>query len=191
MSDHWWPPFDSTEYVKPGEGTPLLAWNHRAVQVFGWDERDGGWIAHVRRIHGPKVDSENDRAEFGLTVRRWGMDAYRGRVPLCSCCGEPWPCMREVDERKARDQMAHLAGQVSKAYDGFCYACGEPITTRQRSILAPEPNVELPGFPPPGFHLRWSCRSGVDAYDRVRRRSLGAQWTPLVTDQPTLTEEAP
>ena len=40
----------------------------------------------------------------------------------------------------------------------------------------------LPGFPPPLFHLRQSCRQSLNSYDHARRAKLGADWTPLLAD---------
>ncbi len=152
MKRRWYPPHDSTAYMHiqadklPPIGS-VIAFNHRALEILRYDERDDGWIAQVRRIHGPRLKSENDRAECGLRLRNFAiLDVYKGRIPLCSCCGDPWPCTREIAEREARDDMRHLAGQMEKAHDGFCYSCGEPITTRQGKVLAPEANIELPGF---------------------------------------------
>lgn len=192
MKRRWYPPHDSTTYayIRADKLPPIgsvIAFNRRALEILRYDERDDGWIAQVRRIHGPKLKSENDRAECGLRLRNFAiLDVYKGRIPLRSCCGDPWPCTREIAEREAREDMQHLAGQMEKAHDGFCYSCGEPITTRQGKVLAPEANIELPGFPPPGFHTRWKCRGGLAAYDQKRRQHLGSQWAPLVSDQPSL-----
>ncbi len=192
MRHRWMPPFDA---VDTAHGTPerlpligaVIAHHHRALEVLGYNERDDGWIAHVKRILGPKLPAENDRAECGLRIPRWAtVQVYKGRIPVCSCCGEPWPCTRETNEREAREDIEYLSRQIAKAADGICYACGEVITTRQEHLLAPEPNVELDGFTAPAFHTRWKCRSGLEAYDQVRRRKLGERWTPLVTEHPAL-----
>ena len=41
----------------------------------------------------------------------------------------------------------------------------------------------LPGFPAPLFHTRQKCREGLQEYDRARRRRLGANWAPLLSDR--------
>lgn len=185
MTADWWPPIDATERLWatiPPVGS-ILAIDYRAVEVIAHDTRPNGRITlRLKRLYGPKVKNENNRAEFGWTPsgERILWLTYPGRIPLCSCCGHPWPCQIEMDQRQATSDMEHLAGQIAKAADGICYACGEVITTRQASVLAPEPNVELAGFSAPAFHLRWKCRGGLEAYEARRRRALADEWTPLI-----------
>ena len=90
------------------------------------------------------------------------------------------------DERRAMEDMREGAALIARANDGHCLSCGEPVTTRQQRIVAPEPNVLIPGFSAPMFHLRQSCRAYLDEYDRARRSTLGADWAPLVREQETL-----
>lgn len=193
----WRPPFDAIELAHgttellPPIGA-VIAYHHRALEVLRYDERDDGWIAQVKRVLGPKLRYENDRGECGLRIAaRAHIDVYKGRIPTCSCCGDPWPCTQETNEREARHDMQYLSRQIAKAADGICYSCGEVITTRQHHVLAPEPNVELDGFTAPAFHTRWKCRANLESYDQLRRRKLGAQWTPLLNDQPTLQLSEP
>ena len=95
MKRRWYPPRDSTTYahIRADKLPPIgsvIAFNHRALEILRYDERDDGWIAQVLRIHGPRLKSENDRAECGLRLRNFAiLDVYKGRIPLCSCCGSP------------------------------------------------------------------------------------------------------
>jgi len=196
LRKEWRPASRATEitYDPPPVGS-IIAHELRALEVLAYDQRDDGrTTVHIRRIYGPKIKAENDHAECGLTYRgRVMWHVYiNGRVPLCSCCGDPWPCSRVMDERQARVDLSHMADQIAKAGDGQCYSCGEPITRRQSSATATEPNLELPGFPPPQFHLRRSCRGGLSRYEAVRRAALKGSWSPLLatSDELPLNEGA-
>ena len=128
--------------------------------------------AHVRRLHGPPFDSENDRHECGLAFPAgwiYGFHVYPdGMVPLCSCCGHPWPC-RNVEARRESQRAAELLDKrLAHIAPGTCYGCGEPITHRQDAVRYYEPNVQIPGAPPPVFHARKSCSAYVADYERDR-----------------------
>lgn len=184
--EDWRPASRATEltFNPPSVGS-VIAHELRALEVLAYDERDDGrTTVRVRRIYGPKIKTENSRAECGMSYRgRVMWHVYiNGRVPLCSCCGDPWPCSRVMDERQARLDMSHMADQIAKAGDGQCYSCGEHITRRQEAAVAPEPNIELPGFPPPEFHLRRACRDGLNRYEGLRRAALKGDWAPLLVD---------
>lgn len=181
-ADRWYAEGTRFTHEMPSVGA-LIAHEHRALRVVAHHPRDDGSTSvHVRREYGPALERENSRGECGLRVQgrpMWQLYTSE-RIPLCSCCGHPWPCGAMMDERRAMDAMRAGADLIARANDGCCLSCGEPITTRQRHILAPEPNVLIPGFGPPSFHLRQSCRRYVEQYDRARRDRLGADWSPLI-----------
>jgi hypothetical protein len=135
------------------------------------------YVLTLRRLHGPVSEYENDRQERGVRIARGSSTTFEryaeGRVPLCSCCGHPWPCLN-LDAAEAAKQEAKIMGdKLAKAgIPGTCYSCGEPITTRQESVTYPEPNVELIGYPGPRFHTRQSCGGGWYEYERKRQRAL-------------------
>lgn len=139
-------------------------------------ERCRPYSVTLRREHGPKHEHENSRQEIGLripvaTYRHW--DAYSGdRVPLCSCCGHPWPCQMLVAEDVAEQSAKAMAARMARVMPGLCYGCGEVITTRQGSISMPEGNVDIPGYPAPRFHTRRSCAGELHAYLGRRKRQL-------------------
>lgn len=134
------------------------------------------WVT-LRRLHGPESPQENDRGEVALRVPagslyRW--DRYRsGRVPLCSCCGDPWPCRANLAEEAAASAAERADELGRRAEIGACFGCGEPITTRQRAIRYPDAeNVRVLLADAPVFHERESCRPHVVEYERERARRL-------------------
>ena len=137
----------------------------------------GPYRLTLRRRHGPKHPQENDRGEVALRVPagslyRW--DKYRsGRVPLCSCCGDPWPCRANLAEQTAAASARQTDELGRRAEVGACFGCGEPITTRQRVIRYPDAeNVRVLLAAAPVFHERKSCRQFVVEYERERARRL-------------------
>lgn len=101
-----------------------------------------------------------------------------GRVPLCSCCGNPAPCRIAEAERVASASMALLEIRMARAgVPGICYACGEVITNRQESLTYPpdEGNIQLPGYPSPRFHLRGQCSNARWNYAEDRAKRLPDQ----------------
>jgi hypothetical protein len=136
----------------------------------------------LRRLHGAPHERENSAGEIGLRAR---VGAYRpfpvypnGRVPLCSCCGHPWPCL-EADQQAQAAKELKRAEKALRLLPGCCPACEEPVTSRQRSITFGGPNVQNPLAEGPTFHLRRACRHAAAAYEETwvtaepaRRRSL-------------------
>lgn len=161
----WYPTGAKGTFDLPPVGS-LVAIDHRVVEVWAHHPRDDGRVTlAIRRLHGPPIPGENSRQERGFTPpagRVWWQVYISRRVPVCSDCGEPWPCRDDLADREAIHSLRVMAGQIAKAEPGLCYSCGEHITPRQAATTAPEPNVELPGFGPPQFHLRLSCRHGLD-----------------------------
>lgn len=126
----------------------------------------------LRRLHGPKHDSENSRQEIGFGLNRepgrsaYGLRVYHhGRVPLCSCCGHPWPCSVSIDDERAALAAEQLDRRLERSLPGVCYACGEPITARMQSQRVGVQHAEIPGYPAPVFHAgRWRCRAAMERY---------------------------
>lgn len=129
----------------------------------------------LRREHGPKHERENSRQEIAYRCGSnfYGWDAYEtDRVPLCSCCGHPWPCRMLAAEDQAERSARVMSERMDRIMPGACYGCGEPITPRQGSMVMPEDNVDIPGSPPPRFHTRQSCADERRDYERRRARAL-------------------
>lgn len=122
----------------------------------------------LRRLHGPAHGRENSAQDVTFRV---GTDAYfaiypNGRVPLCSCCGHPFPCLEADQQEWAANEMAKAEREMS-LMPGCCPACGEPVTSRQRSITFGGPNVRNPLAEGPTFHLRSKCRYSAAQYEEA------------------------
>ena len=180
----------------------LVAYDHRAWEVthvrvedFAEDDlpRAGGyrpeyleqmrpWSVSLRRIHGARHDRENSRQEIALRVRAFAYGSFdryaNGRVPLCSCHGEPWPCIEADQQAQAVKELEAAERELSRM-PGCCPACDEPVTSRQKSITFGGPNVRNPLAEGPTFHLRRKCRHEAARYEEAwvnaeagRQRSL-------------------
>lgn len=185
LSGKWRPEGIKREYGRrrPNVGD-LVAYDYRAWEVvhlrvddFADDEQERvsrdemrPYSVSLRRIHGAKHDRENSRQEIGLRVRAFaygGFDKYENaRVPLCSCCGHPWPCL-------AADQQAQAAKEIKAAekelarMPGCCPACDEPVTSRQKVITFGGPNVRNPLAEGPTYHLRRKCWGLAAQYEEL------------------------
>jgi len=123
----------------------------------------------LKRLHGPRHENENSRAEVGYRVPVGAFGAFPqykdGRVPLCSCHGHPWPCLEAEQQRYAEAELAK-AEKALRVLPGCCPACGEVVTHRQKSITFGGPNVSNPLAEGPTYHLRRKVQTGRG---RVRR----------------------
>lgn len=90
--------------------------------------------------------------------------------PTCVDCGLVWPCYCVDTTRETNAALAEL-DRVSTIAPGCCWGCGEPITTRQRSIAFDGDNLLLPGAPPAVFHTRAKRigRSYTTCWDAAHR----------------------
>jgi hypothetical protein len=162
-------------------------------------DRNRPYRMTLRHLYGPTHRRQNQFGDLALRCPAghpcW--DFYEsGRVPLCSCCGHPWPC-RMLDAEVTADREAKtMSDRMGRVMPGCCYGCGEPITSRQKSVRYPEPNVQVPGSPAPTFHMRSKCFWAAHDYERDRAR-LHPDAPPLATAEhgwvlpdPTLTARA-
>jgi hypothetical protein len=88
-----------------------------------------------------------------------------GRWPQCSCCGEPMPCRAALEDEQVNSSLDRVA-KLEAIPPGVCWACSEPITTRQKSVTYPGDNIDLPGGQEPSFHTRQQCRGSAERYER-------------------------
>ena len=85
--------------------------------------------------------------------------------PVCSQCGELYPCRHLEIEDEAAKQMKRLA-DFEAIMPGCCWHCGQPVTRRQKAIEFAGDNLLLPGAPSPVFHWRRdACGSAAKAYE--------------------------
>lgn len=143
------------------------------------------YSATLRRLHGPAHPRERARDPGVLAVRVSPLrpPLWRtypgGRVPLCSCCGHPWPCRAREAEQESTETATRLEELAQRVAAGACFGCGEPITTRQAAITYREGNAQVPLAGGPSFHARLACREQVVAYER-RRAAVYPDAAPIV-----------
>lgn len=88
--------------------------------------------------------------------------------PVCSACGELYPCRHLDMEAETAKQMAKFT-KYESILPGCCWSCGNPVTERQKSIAFEGENLLRPGGPPVVFHLRKGspyCSSAAYSYDK-------------------------
>lgn len=115
-----------------------------------------------------------DRIGRRLTPWAWNEQwwALPDPYPACVECQMLWPCPCDDRNRAAAAAMKELE-RLGGVLPGCCWACSEPITSRQHSIEFPGENLLLPGAPSPIFHTSHSrkshqgtCRSEAEAYEQ-------------------------
>lgn len=80
---------------------------------------------------------------------------------VCNCCNELPPCSGVRAERAVKKSV-----DAMKLPDGYCPACKEPITHRQKKYVFPGPNLLNPfGADGVQFHQRGKCSGGAAAYE--------------------------
>jgi hypothetical protein len=111
-------------------------------------------------------------ATVHISIRAGGSPTWwvmADRYQTCSCHGHPWPCLDYDRDRLVEKAARQFDRDMLGAQPGWCAACGEPITRRQKSLTFPEPSLIVPGAPPPEFHTRRDCWYGAVEYERKLR----------------------
>ena len=165
----------------------------RPVPVADWEDCDRQAFESCAR-RGESSEEDWDGRPLYLTispvkggrrrdVRGRPYAAYYGawvlhpHYPACADCGEPWPCPELDITSEVRRQSAEFE-RLAAILPGCCWDCGEPVTSRQKSVRFDGENLLLPGSPPPAFHLRrkaaggLSCLSAAALYEE--------KWVPAV-----------
>lgn len=139
------------------------------------------WSVSLRRVHGARHDRENSRQEIALRIAAFAYDGFErydeSRVPLCSCCGHPWPCILADAKRESERAAEVMDKRLSRMGPGLCYGCGEVITTRQERVTFPGDHADFPGRGGPTFHTRRKCYGRRADY--ARRAGLTPEGEPL------------
>lgn len=157
-----------------------------------WDGREQMILAETAR--NPQPDGKD---RVGLRLLPWAYSteqwfALDDPYPTCVDCGLLWPCPCHDRNREAEAATSELE-RLAAILPGCCWACGEPITGRHRSIVFDGENLLLPGAGPVVFHTSQSrkahtgtCRGQAIAYEkrwveagparRVRLRCPGYLW---------------
>jgi len=145
-----WP----AEFVEPWrqEGMPDAAtWASRPLAVYGhWE--------------GPNADPD----PFGVMAsacHTWAV--LPEHYSVCNQCLEIPPCRHVHYEEEVTALVARLNADL-KLLPGVCHACREPITSRQKSVVYPGPNLIRPDLPEgtAAFHTRARCSTWRRVYER-------------------------
>lgn len=178
----WHPDGARRSYGRPEPGQ-LVPWRHLMwrvievtdVPVADLDEAEARWFKpgvgpyHLVLRPADRGDDVRDRNhDVHLRCRpisTW--DTYEDEhYPVCVECREPSPCRARMAARHS-GQAAEKAAEVGeRAEMGACTACGELVSSRQRTIEFPGLNLDAPSAPSPVFHLRQRCRSAAWRYEK-------------------------
>jgi hypothetical protein len=162
------------------------------------------WKGRERRVLGEPArnPAPSGKDRRGLRICPWATNELWRYLeepwPECTRCGRLWPCPC-YDANRAAEQAMEEVERVAGILPGCCWACGEPITGRQHSIVFEGENLLMPGAGPAAFHTSASrkaargpsgnqtCRSEAERYEEqwvaagegrtVRLRCPGAMWS--------------
>ena len=167
--------------VRPRDEADLTDEDRRFLAAYKPEARPGRWpytlvLAHVR---GPLLcePGQRQRLHDGTITVHLGVPAGGVRHPvlptrylLCSCCGDPAPCLEEAREETAEAAGRRLDRLVASHTPGVCAGCRGPISSRQKTLTFPEPSLLVPGMPGPTFHTgRIDCWMQARAYELDHR----------------------
>ena len=128
----------------------------------------GPYRVEVRHVGGVNPNRHNFGAMTVHSTSQYRDDpwhAYSGaRWPACSCCGQPVPCTAELLDRQVDAELAQMERHAAKS-SGCCWACGEPISSRQRSVVYGGINLDSPTGPEVRFHTRRECAREAERYE--------------------------
>jgi hypothetical protein len=186
--------------LRPGDLIVLQrkVWNVREVRlvpVVDWDDQDREVYSRRHGGGGPAEEDWQYRPVYLIVVparggkrqhckvcpySNFGLMTYvlHPHYPVCTECGEPWPCPEIGITREVRKNSAEME-RLAAIMPGCCWSCGEPVTARQSSIVFEGENLLLPGGPPPVFHLRGKggCHAAAMTYeDRWVPAGEGRPW---------------
>jgi hypothetical protein len=154
----------------------------RPVPVIDWDDEDRRAFEGFRRrgvaeedwrfrplnlilvpVRGRKREHVEIKPYVGLRALAYVLHPH---YPVCSECGQPWPCPELDITHEVRRQSAEME-RLASIMPGCCWSCGEPVTGRQSSVVFEGENLLLPGGPPPVFHLRGKggCHAAAITYE--------------------------
>lgn len=179
---HWFPLGTRSVHTIPDIGT-LVAYEHAAWQIVEvkalprdeWPDAFGPYSpgskppysvrlrpARLANHPDPVRAAQKDEHFHVSSWFTWRVFADPDHYPVCSSCGEPMPCREEVGRKMAEEAVKDMSRYETA---GWCPACGEVITARQKTITFAE-NLNVPGGPPVTFHLRGSCVLSAASYEK-------------------------
>lgn len=183
MSREWKPAISECCYDRQPPIGALIGVQHKVWRVTGIETQDpGDWNDRARDqwVRGGMKDPWH-RAPFrvlaeppsggpqaSMLVQPWRYPCWfivPEHYAVCAVCAEPAPCADHLGQIQAMQEMTKLEEAMALP-DGYCPACSEPITTRQKTHLFPGPNLLNPfGAAHVAFHARRSCRAGAARYE--------------------------
>lgn len=122
------------------------------------------WKDRPRRLHVRAAGSNRSYTADFRNARYWHV--IPDHHPVCVRCGELYPC-RHIDAARDADQAGKHLDKLAARLPGCCWGCNEPITSRQKTIVFPGANAELPGGPDVRFHQRNSCWGRALSYEKL------------------------
>lgn len=173
-----------TDEMQPGQ---LVAWQRKPYRVVEVRERaHANWPDAYREAwveqgmpdpatwyYRPRVivlRSEEDPTAKPVNLQgpnsaRWY--ALPEHYPICRLCKEIPPCSHVHNDR-IMDRATEKMAQDMAILPGFCHACKEPITKRQKSFTFPGANLIRPdlGDGSAIFHTRGKCCGALKSYDK-------------------------
>lgn len=166
--------------VTPRADVDLSDGDRKEMAAYKPEYRDGArpYVVVVRHERGPVLLDDPKRLHDGSITVHLGVRAGRHqrwhivdeRYAVCACCNHPHPCQEYAQERIAEAGAQRLERLLDSHAPGVCMACREPITTRQKVIVFPEPSPLVPGAPGPTFHAnRAGCWWKARAYELDKR----------------------
>ena len=193
MTARWQPLGTQSVYGPPPIG--LIAHQHGVWQVLSvvaleralWNRHDeqrwlsigmpspwllGPWLNSPYRVEVRHVGGANPHCVDTGALTVHSTSQYRNpwraypsaRWPACSCCGQPAPCVAELLDQQVDVELAHMERHAAKI-PGCCWACSEPISSRQRSVVYAGINLDSPTGPEVRFHTRRECARVAERYE--------------------------
>lgn len=178
----WRPAHSTTLYgTRPTVGT-LLAFDFRAwrvldiTDVLPMNPEAQKYVLGVAPLD--RAGVQGTRHILEVTERRGRgpfFDTLSEHYAVCGRCGDLPPCREVWSERQAEAAAARL-----ERFDrpGFCPACEEPITLRQKTVELP--NIVSPLGGTVLYHRRWKCLRSAETYEQ-QLVAAGAITTPTLS----------
>lgn len=170
FADEWKALFDEWARTDTGEPAPAQdTWRGRPVILALMPDGGSGEV-HLR----------------AAASRTW--DVLPEHYAVCRQCGELPPCRDEERERTFVEEMAKSVRLMS-IVPGACMGCGDAISSRQRAVRFPGPNLWRPDLADGSvrFHARQECESWVDRY-RKQWEAAGKPGFESAVEQLTMGE---
>jgi len=162
---------------RPAVGTIIDGKDNHAYRVMEHREPlDGSYLYEliVERLTG-----QHKGQHYGIRVKsQYAYWRYLDEhYTVCNCCNELPPCSGKRAEHAVEKSVEEM-----KLPDGYCPACKEPITHRQKKHVFPGPNLLNPfGADGVQFHQRGMCHGAAVEYEEKWVRADPSRARSLLT----------